>query len=74
MIFEKNKLVGSYENPYEIELDYDNHDIDDALDFNIIPNPFNDKLELRFTLEQDSSFEIKFYDMTGRVVKTLKGI
>ena len=54
LIFEKNKLVGSYENPYEIELDYDNHDIDDALDFNIIPNPFNDKLELRFTLELTS--------------------
>jgi hypothetical protein len=72
LIFEKNKLVGSYENPYEIELNYDNNKASHVFDFNIIPNPFNDKLELRFSLEQDSSIEIKFYDLAGRVVKTLK--
>ncbi len=37
------------------------------------PNPFNESTNISFLLPYDSEVEFKFYDLTGRVVKTIKG-
>ncbi|HAY70659.1 MAG TPA: hypothetical protein DCX89_02090 [Saprospirales bacterium] len=38
-----------------------------------IPNPFGDKTQIHFELPEDAEASIQFYDVTGKVLKTIKG-
>ncbi len=38
-----------------------------------IPNPFDDKTQIYFELPEDTDATLEFYDVTGKVLKTVKG-
>jgi hypothetical protein len=39
-------------------------------DFNVFPNPFQNRTEIKYTLATESEVKLEVYDLTGRKVKT----
>ena len=70
--FESNKILGSIDNPYNIEIDTELQDLEDYMMINIYPNPFEDLFELEFFVNENSDVEIDLFDISGRKIHTLK--
>ena len=69
--FEANKMLGSIENPYLIQIDLESQDAGNYFELNVYPNPFNNSFELEFILDKEVEVEIHLYDVMGRLIETI---
>lgn len=71
LVFEPNKLFGTIENPYPINLSIDPADINSTFNLNVYPNPFNENVHIEFTIDEDSYINLDLYDVTGRKIESV---
>lgn len=69
--FESDKLIGTIDNPYPININVEAQDLAVFFDLSIYPNPFSTVFDLSFTLDESVKVEIQLYDVMGRFVKTI---
>lgn len=69
--FESDKLKGTLDNPYPININVEAQDLEVFFDLSIYPNPFSTVFDLSFTLDESVKVEIQLYDVMGRFVKTI---
>jgi len=57
-----------------VNIDFETLAVNDVKDNKLLvyPNPFTDKVTIAFDLKSNSDVNLTFYDVNGRVVKTLK--
>ena len=44
---------------------------DDGISLNVFPNPFNDRLQIEYRVNERSKVRVAVYDMLGKVVEIL---
>ena len=70
--FETNKVLGSFNEPYEINLDQEIDLVENSILQFVYPNPFENNITHQFVLEEESAVKIQFTDIFGRVVKVVQ--
>jgi len=69
--FESNKLVGSIDEPYMIDL-IEIPTEENPYQVQVLPNPFVNEFDIEFNLSQTSSVYVSIFDVTGREISKIK--
>ena len=70
-VFEDDRIIGTYNDPFIISFDEINNDY---FDFNLFPNPFNESLSVSFNLTNNQNVKMKIFDLVEYIKTYSEGL